>query len=371
MSTLRIEISRYKSIVEALQKPKVVRRIIGSILLLGVLLFVGITVITITVKRMYPYSDIRTNALGATTVRDESTEVTYWLFSTSELWANSGIKVEKGDVLTIRSSGRTYTAIHHLYDSARDNSRLSHEWLDSEGRMRSGNNMLDGANRLRAEYRIFPNKQQNALIMQVVDDAPAKVCTPENISRFYYIGSERSEIRINDSGILYFAVNDIVLTQEVIYRMTVRNLGIIAELMREHGFKDSGSFADSVFKPAESWLACFDRSEAGYRDCVDGSDVCDGRGIRGVRESAESVFKYRIGVLHDSVLRWVKDDSIVRTREYQRCLDDERTFRFGMYSGGNRDTLKTEMNYYSEENYDNAWFDDNIGSLLIVIERKN
>lgn len=103
---IRVEISRYKTFLDALSDPQKVARVIFTVFSLGVLLFFGITLVVVTVKRFYPYSDITTNALGTTTIRNENKEVSYWLLNTAELWADSGINVKKGQTITIRASGK-------------------------------------------------------------------------------------------------------------------------------------------------------------------------------------------------------------------------------------------------------------------------
>lgn len=118
-----IEVTRYKAFLDALGDSRKVFRIILIISAITVLVFAGITLVLLSVKRIYPYSDITTNVFGATTIKNEKSEVSYWLFNTAELWANSGIKVKQGQIIKIRASGKKHTAIHHLVkdvDSNRD-----------------------------------------------------------------------------------------------------------------------------------------------------------------------------------------------------------------------------------------------------------
>lgn len=346
-TSLKIEISRYKSIIETLDDPRKMRRIVTSILLVGILFFVGITIITITVKRIYPYSDIRTNMFGATTLRDESTEVTYWLFSTTELWANSGIKVKKNDILTIRSSGKTNTAIHHLYDYAKSNRKMQHEWLDSDGNIRIGRgHKLSGSDQLRSKYRIFPYQPQNSLIMQVVKDGKnyEDTVSPENSENFYYIGTEHNDLHINNDGTLFFAVNDIVLTDDVIYRMQVENLKVLCDSLREN---------TATKKMAESL----------YDEVVTASGLGDD----------DVAGKKRLCEMRERVKLWVNKDN-GNAEFYEKYIKDSKgALSLGRYykKEGEPEIWQNELDYYSEHGYKQAWFDDNIGSLLIVIERKN
>lgn len=309
-NTLKVEIVSNKSLFDILGDTKRVWKVILVLFILVFTIFVALAFVTIAIKRIYPYNDIKINALGATTMQNEDKEVIYWLFNTADLWANSGIKVKKGDLLTIRASGRFHTAIHHLVEDAKKNKKLDDAWVSTDGEGKQENER----DRLRAQYRIFKNKPQDALLMQVIpqdidlsdtivnrnhtdtiirdsyrifeyiptfenEKTNNKLQTRDN---YYYIGKEREDLLINNDGILHFAVNDIVLT-------------------------------DSVIK----------------------------------------------------VMQKFAEDNPTRSTERDGGL------RFGEYPPTDPDTSKTEMDYYLENHYHNAWYDDNVGSFLIVIERKS
>ena len=90
---LIVRITRYQPFIDIVSDS---RKIVNAALLITLvtcLVFMGLLAIVLTVKRIYPYNDIQTNALGAMTIKDEDKEVTYWLFNTAELWADSGIAV--------------------------------------------------------------------------------------------------------------------------------------------------------------------------------------------------------------------------------------------------------------------------------------
>lgn len=61
----------------------------------------------------------------------------------------------------------------------------------------------------------------------------------------YLIGKERTELHINQDGILHFAVNDIVLTPDIIYEMVLDNLHCIGAPSRP-STASSGSSARSI-----------------------------------------------------------------------------------------------------------------------------
>ena len=231
--TLNIEFTKYKSLITALTQGRWWRFIV-FVFLVGCILFTGIATVALAIKRLYPYSDITTNGLGATTIKNEKSEVSYWLFNTAILWANSGVSVEKGDIISIRCSGRFNTAIHHLYNAAKDNTKLSEEWTGPEGDKDDPNNR--NGSYYRRKFRIFPGLPTGALVMQVVNNEPFDSPNEGDAiaENFYFIGGEREHIYINNPGTLYFGLNDIVFNDRTI-------IGMLKEEVN-----DARSFTDAL-----------------------------------------------------------------------------------------------------------------------------
>lgn len=304
---LKIQLEKFSSLRAILSDKIATCKLVLTLVCLVAFLFATVTVIVITLKRIYPYNNIKTNAFGATVMEDEKAEVTYWLFNTAQLWANSGVRVKNGDVITIRASGKSHTAMHHLYDDVNGNTALRDEWTGSEGADRK-----DRVDRERSKYRIWAGMPADALIMQVIPDdvnmsdtsdplmkyflrrdkyrdiishedikniARDKDSIVNDLSNIYYIGKERVDLRINQDGYLFFAVNDIVLNDNTISAM-----------------KNDKNKTDLNLK-----------------------------------ESNEKILG--------------KD-------------------------GKTTNVKMPELDYYDKHNYYNAWYDDNIGSFLITIERK-
>jgi len=330
-NTLKVEIVSNWSFLEILSDWRKVSRIVIALFVIVITIFIGLAIVTISIKRIYPYNDIKINAFGATTMQNEEIDVIYWLFNTADLWANSGIQVKKGDRLTIRASGRFHTAIHHLVDDAEQNRKLRDNWVGTDGEGKESN----PRDKLRANYRIFANKPQDALLLQVVpsekedyltnkSDTTAKFRAKrdkylvfegieydkkdgDHSKNFYYIGKERADLLIYNDGVLHFAVNDIVLTDSVIIRMMKANDELI-EKERQKLIKNT----THIELPDTTW-ATLNRKE----------DVC-----------------LKFG-LHPNAVKGTQP-----TRDFN------------------------EMTFYKKEHYYNAWYDDNVGSFLIVIERK-
>lgn len=247
--TLKVEVSKYKALDNILGNSEKTWRVIFIIVLLGIALFVALTFIALCLKRYYSYSDITTNGLGATTFKSEKSEVSYWLYNTSQLWANSGITVNAGDLISVRSSGKFITAIHHVYDNVTKNESFKDDWVGSEGER--DNNDVTSSSYLRRKFRMFPNLPTGALVMQVVENEPFDYDRDPraNKENFYFIGKGREDIYIKNPGTLYFSLNDIVLNHETIVEMVFKCLERdlkkdFLELRSMYGF--SNSFENTI-----------------------------------------------------------------------------------------------------------------------------
>lgn len=236
---IEIEINKYKRLVDILNNPKMLAKTIVVLAVIIVLVFVGVSAIALVIKKFYPYKAVETNKYGATVIKNEDTEVTYWLFNSADLWANSGIKVEKGQRITVRTSGAFHSAIHHLVQDASKNKQRD-KWLNATGGIQS----LEPHDADRSRFRIAPEYEFNTIIMQVV---PQKVLdlgndwyktvdttykykkfldyvdggTGDSLSKakIYKIGEGYENIEIQEDGILCFACNDIALTERKIKAM--------------------------------------------------------------------------------------------------------------------------------------------------------
>lgn len=321
-----INVERYQHLLEALDDRVKVRRIAASIFGIGVLLFTALTIIMLSLKSFFPYSDISTSAFGTTTITDEQKEVSYFLFNTADLWANSGISVKKGDVISIHSSGSANTAIHHIDESSRDNTKALDRNFGPLGERKEIENTRDI---LRSKFRIFPNYPQSALIMQVVQN-DSVYDTPKNgdSRNFYYVGAQRENIHIAEDGVLHFAINDIVLNTETIRKMMIENIKTMAEVSKNNNL---------------------------------------GRLYKSVQDAPT------VDSIQSLVAHFVKNPK--KAQLYDQFMTNDSTLQFGGYMHAKYDSTKikhlTEMDYYHKQKYKQAWYDDNVGSFLIVVDKDN
>lgn len=378
---MKITIESNKTLLDILDDKRKVLKLLIIIVVLAMTIFIGLSFITVSIKSVYPYNSIRVNAFGTTTMQSEDKEIHYWLFNTAELWANSGIHVKEGDKLTIRSSGKFNTAIHHMINAAETNN-YNFDWLGPEG-----SKDYDKRDEQRMDFRIFKKLPANALIMQVVPDTnnvlSDNLITPTSRNRndIYYIGKERVDLIVQKEGNLHFAVNDIVLTNGVIEKMIKRNDSLVKDAIKNQVI-DSILNKDSI-KPESCW----------YSLCQKLHDVLN-------IDSIDSIERATNGRARKQDIYCLLDKDSIKCEIISKQFDsifshDEKMWRkfnkkfmdFGPAPGHNDDFSKdcNEMTYYRDSivklhkeykktitdsigTYYNAWFDDNIGSFLIVVE---
>ncbi len=345
--TVIIQVEQYQSLRSILEKNDLFYRALLLILCVFLMLAFTLSYIFISVKKHYPYNDIVTNTHGAITMEDENNEITYWLYNPAVLWANSGIEVKQGDVITIRTSGASNTAIHHLVNSARENKRLQDRWVESKGYVNHDTNERD---RLRCQYRILPNMTQDALLMQVVpkkmckefdeflvqshnpkqgysaiqDSIMYKLLNPKfedgSTDKVFLIGEEYVNLLIPVDGFLYFAVNDIVLSPRVINAMICEQADSIFNQMKCK--KHDSNIIGHLMKAFDT-ITNKNQYDSSWLD-------------KSIRDTFDSMYRNQAFAFGD--------------HPYKRSA--------------------TEMEFYKENNYYDAWFEDNVGSYLIVVERK-
>ena len=331
---VEIIIKRHQQLFELLQNPQMMWRVLLSLFLIIIVIFLGLTIIVLTIKRYYPYHEIETTIQGASIVKSEDKEVIYWLFNTADLWANSGIEVHEGDELTIKASGASYTAIHHLVNATDFNYMPQDKWVGTEGQPKFTQRDL-----LRAGFRINKNYDEGILLMKVLpkenanDDEQWITNAPDSILTGGYIeviGKERKSLKISKNGILHFAVNDIVLTNEII---------------------------DSMYS---QWIDML----------PDSIEHEKGKRIRMLKGQLKQAFKN--GKV-DSIMGLVNRDKLLSASEkiiekglgigHYPIIDNDSSF-YKAYP------VINELVYYKQHKFRDAWYVDNLGSFLIIIERK-
>lgn len=333
---IEITVKRHKQFFDLLNEPAKMWRVLVSLFLLIIILFIGLAFVVISIKKFYPYNIIETNVQGASIVKNEDKDVIYWLFNTADLWANSGIEVQEGDVLTIRASGSSFTAIHHLVSGSKANKIPQDKWVGTEGQPK--NNPRDLA---RSKYRLCHEAYEGILLMKIIDPKSAQQSFSNWSDELLYqeieiIGKERT-LYISKPGILHFAVNDIVLTDSILNMMYHDYI---------YSISADETTSKGLAEQRDTIINCF--KNINVKDSQKKEPTTD-----------------LIGFL-------VKNNGLIK--------DPSKAEKTGIAPGKYPETvslnynkaypLVNELVYYKQVKFIDAWYMDNLGSFLIVIERK-
>lgn len=391
--TVTIEIVRHKRLFEILENPRAMWKVIASLFVIVGVFFIGLALVVLVVKSFYPYNVIKTNPYGATIIKNEDKEVIYWLFNTAELWANSGIEVKKNDRITIRASGAANTAIHYLVDGASDDCQPKFSWVGTEGLERN-----TGHSAFRGKFRLVPDAPFGKLLMQIIPVSKQKDSgkwikestyidgTDEKgvQNHIFTIGKERIELVVPCDGVLHFAVNDVVMSDKNIKDMYLKSLQLFEKSIEGDYKKELQSYIDSV----NNIFNKVDNDKRSLKDSIIKND-----------NVIEFLKKYKGGILSiedinlkdlidriKDFFKKYKDDTLSidnnpddkeKNIKRKNLIDSLKNLGYGFgfyYEEG--DYLHkgypfvNELIYYFDKKYRDPWYMDNVGSFLIVIERK-
>lgn len=366
--TVTIEIVRHKRLFEILENPRAMWKVIASLFVIVGVFFIGLALVVLVVKSFYPYNVIKTTPYGATIIKNEDKEVIYWLFNTAELWANSGIEVKKNDRITIRASGAANTAIHYLVDGASDDFQPKFSWVGTEGIERN-----TGHSAFRGKFRLVPDAPFGKLLMQIIPVSKQKdrgkwikestyidgTDEKGEQNQIFTIGKERIELVIPCDGVLHFAVNDVVMSDENIKDMYLKSLRLFEESIKgdyKEGFQSYIDYFNKIFNKKD------DKDSISLKDSIINNEIVK-----------KILKKYKGGIL--SIIK--KEESKEKNIKRKDLIDSLKNlgYGFGVYyqkddSVHNGYPFVNELIYYYDKKYRDPWYMDNVGSFLIVIERK-
>lgn len=153
------------------------------------------------------------------------TEQALFLFNTSDLWADTGIQVYRGDRIKISASGAFYSSIRDIEEAARTNQRPEYKtWIGSAHRkQQDGKPPMPDSNAIKKDTYI------GAILFQIQPDA--QTC----VSDWYRDSLRTGEIYelthefgkkfhpVARTGNLHFAINDIYLNDKIIESYQSKN----------------------------------------------------------------------------------------------------------------------------------------------------
>lgn len=328
---VKINVEHHSRLFDFFENERLFKRGLLAFLLIVFVIALSLIILVLVVKSFFPYKTIETNDYGATIIKHDDKEIIYWLLNSADVWANSGIMVEKGEELTIRASGASHAAIHRLVDEAKFNSLSSFDWVDADGRyIHSAGDPLYG------EFRLAYGQNENKLLMHIFPSVVQNIggnwineVSEKDLAKgtTFAIGHERTLI-VPEPGVLHFAVNDILLTDTVIKRIYMKYVDYLCDSLINY---DKEKLQDTVAKLLETM------------------DSLKLSGLYSlVRDSCKEGKKDRLDSIHKEGLK---------LDPYPRDSKEKLPFM-------------TELYGYKKNKFRDAWFVDNLGSFLIVIERK-
>ena len=203
--------------------------------------------------------DISVNETGAfMQSKTCDSEQAMFLFTTSELWSNSGIQLHKGDRIKLSTSGAFNTSIQEVYNASRLNKKPKYPWTSMD-------NLTDTlpSSWQQSELTIYPVSHFGAVLYQIRKDAEPlqsdwskflpEVLNPEELkdekkvaqltdSISKHMGIHKLEssdeyIEVKEDGLLYLSVNDIYLNDAVIRKYATENQNILKKGIKDGTLK--------------------------------------------------------------------------------------------------------------------------------------
>ncbi len=279
--------------------------------------------------------DILTNKYGVVINTEPDKQVCYFLLNSSQYWAETGINVKEGDLVSVYASGSINSGIHHVVEAADKNEKPDFEWISPKGKDLSNLYADKPADQLSLSYMVQPYENLGALLMMVSKEKEYKKHLEADDCKDFdnsivTIGEGKSKIRINEDGLLYFCVNEVYLSPQNTIDLRDEYINFI--------FKDENV---KILKDTSEFRRNLDTLRIGKSEKKIVDDVVNDRKKR------EETVK---GLLIDStelnkVYKEKELEGIMRV--YNRIFELEDYYHMG---------------------YKTPWFDDNLGSYLVVVE---
>lgn len=381
--------------------------LLAGIFICVIVILSGIYSVVMILRKSHQIPDIIAKSSGVVINIEPDKDVAYFLFNSSDYWASTDVTVEKGDVLSIYASGTYTTAIHHIVSSADKDVKPPFKWSSTKG-YPSDLNSPRIVDRISFTESIMNGVNNGALIMKVSDNKFPKSGEDEDL---YYIGEKQENIAVRTSGRLFFSVNEIYLDRNKIIKLQKKyldNIRIVGCDSYESPFekvweypniegkkspnigsipvsecsdfvknKDLQSLCNYILKRNLTTNSAVDAEKKERELLSNNIDSLDSifRDLKKykeewkqsiINESSEKI-KESKGYIVNYINSFVKHNLVINDLEGVKKDDDYKT----TYSN-NIDLLGRvlELERYYLMDYKTAWFDDNLGSFFIVIEKK-
>lgn len=154
-------------------------------------------------------------------------EYALFMFTSSDWWANTGVQVQKGDRIKIMASGAFNSSISALQNQANENSKLKYRWISAMPTQK-------GQDVERCIYR-GENAYFGSILYQIQNSLSVEL-DPEDIKQLNTNDEEKEKfIDIDRNGTLFFAVNDIYMSPQIISQQDSANRAYAEKLKMKFG----------------------------------------------------------------------------------------------------------------------------------------
>ncbi len=282
---------------------------------------------------------ILTNQYGVVINSEPEKQVCYFLLNSSQLWAETGIQVEEGDLVSVYASGSINTGIHHVVKAANENRTPEFGWSGPGGLNTRVLFQEKPADHISLKYLVQPSANQGELLMMVANGNGYNEYTDTTKSHTYFkndiitIGEGKAKVRINKNGLLHFCVNEVYLSKKNIIDLRKDYIDYI------HTHTDG----KKILKPGSTLDSIRELNYDGYARYSTKSLANDSVTLTKLDSIEQQSAKY----LRDTLKNKLTTDEQKYLRVYNRIFELEQYYVLG---------------------YELPWYDDNLGSYLVVVE---
>lgn len=301
-----------------------------------VMLIVAVLVFFIKSVLLSP-PDIQVNEYGAITMPQSCERESYmFLLNTARCWENSGIKVSEGDEVCITVSGSFFSDIDKMYECALNNERPEYErtYVSFDRNRKQAPDSTKDAELLMTNLNSKSGKTNNRFGLLLVQIRYASQSTPpylDNIITQNESDTTLDALHFNaeESGYLYFAVNDEYITESWFDR--IKKDSKLQDSLRIYNF---AKLSITVYNKLDSAIRHDDKHK---NDST--IDLCN-------YKTANEVF------ISKTCFDIIKSD-----KKYQELIG---------WTNEGIDTLTAWGDW--DEDLATMWYDDNVGDVLINVK---
>lgn len=159
-------------------------------------------------------------------------EQVLFVFNTSDLWADTGVQISERDEIKISVSGAFQSSLSEIEYAARTNRKPKYPWIGNQVR-REKHEADEKSDSIRA---LCPDAYIGAILYRIVPDGDPVIDVEGRYDSVRVLNPNHTFRKAGANGNLYFAVNDIYLTDPIIEQQAQENRNTIErkrEMIRE------------------------------------------------------------------------------------------------------------------------------------------